>query len=152
MLELRRVTSPAAADIDPYLLRFVESLIEPLPPGPNKARMDEVERPLASTRLCWIGGTGDADTFYYRIQSPVTMIEFDHHAGVFLTNELPHDAHPHTGEAHTHTHDGHTHTHKGGMTNDGSSSDSCAFLCSVQAGFISGQNVQLDGGSYAGLI
>ncbi len=30
--------------------------------------------------------------------------------------------------------------------------DACAFLCSVQAGFISGQNLQLDGGSYGGLI
>ncbi len=30
--------------------------------------------------------------------------------------------------------------------------DACAFLCSAQAGFISGQNLQLDGGSYAGLI
>ena len=30
--------------------------------------------------------------------------------------------------------------------------DTCAFLCSVQAGFISGQNLQLDGGSYRGLI
>lgn len=30
--------------------------------------------------------------------------------------------------------------------------DTCAFLCSAQAGFISGQNLQLDGGSYAGLI
>jgi 3-oxoacyl-[acyl-carrier protein] reductase len=28
----------------------------------------------------------------------------------------------------------------------------CAFLCSAKAGFISGQNLQLDGGSYAGLI
>jgi 3-oxoacyl-[acyl-carrier protein] reductase len=28
----------------------------------------------------------------------------------------------------------------------------CAFLCSAHAGFISGQNLQLDGGSYAGLV
>jgi len=28
----------------------------------------------------------------------------------------------------------------------------CAFLCSVQASFISGQNLQLDGGSYEGLV
>jgi 3-oxoacyl-[acyl-carrier protein] reductase len=30
--------------------------------------------------------------------------------------------------------------------------DACAFLCSAQAGFISGQNLQLDGGSYEGLV
>jgi 3-oxoacyl-[acyl-carrier protein] reductase len=30
--------------------------------------------------------------------------------------------------------------------------DACAFLCSAQAGFISGQNLQLDGGSYHGLL
>ena len=30
--------------------------------------------------------------------------------------------------------------------------DACAFLCSAQAGYISGQSLQLDGGSYEGLF
>jgi 3-oxoacyl-[acyl-carrier protein] reductase len=30
--------------------------------------------------------------------------------------------------------------------------DACAYLCSAQTGFVSGQNLQLDGGSYAGLV
>jgi 3-oxoacyl-[acyl-carrier protein] reductase len=30
--------------------------------------------------------------------------------------------------------------------------DACAFLCSAQAGFISGQNLQLDGGTYPGIM
>ncbi len=30
--------------------------------------------------------------------------------------------------------------------------DACAFLCSAQAGYISGQNVQLDSGSYPGVV
>ena len=30
--------------------------------------------------------------------------------------------------------------------------DACAFLCSAQAGFISGQQLQIDGGSYRGLV
>jgi len=33
---------------------------------------------------------------YYRIQSPVIMIEFDEHAGVFLSNEEPERFHIHT--------------------------------------------------------
>jgi len=30
--------------------------------------------------------------------------------------------------------------------------DMCAYLCSEQASFICGQNIQLDGGSYRGLM
>jgi hypothetical protein len=78
------------------LLDLVNAYIEPLPEGPRTARIEEVERHLDDTHFCWIGGTGEDDTFYYRIQSPVVMIEFDHHSGVFLTNELPAKFHIHT--------------------------------------------------------
>jgi 3-oxoacyl-[acyl-carrier protein] reductase len=30
--------------------------------------------------------------------------------------------------------------------------DTCAFICSAQAGFMTGQNIQLDGGSYEGVV
>ena len=30
--------------------------------------------------------------------------------------------------------------------------DMCAFLCSAQAGYVSGQSIQLDGGSFDGLL
>jgi hypothetical protein len=78
------------------LLDLVEAFVLPLPDGPRKARIEEVERHLDATRFGWIGGTAEDDTFYYRIQSPVVMIEFDHHSGVFLTNEHPAKFHIHT--------------------------------------------------------
>ena len=40
----------------------------------------------------------------------------------------------------------------GRLGRPGEFGDACAFLCSAQAGYISGQNLQLDGGSYAGLL
>ena len=30
--------------------------------------------------------------------------------------------------------------------------DTCAFLCGSQSGFLTGQNIHLDGGSYDGLV
>ncbi len=78
------------------LLDLVQSFIEPLPEGPNKARIEEIQDHLHETYFSWIGGTQENDTFYYRIQSPVIMAEFDHHSGVFLTNALPAKFHIHT--------------------------------------------------------
>jgi 3-oxoacyl-[acyl-carrier protein] reductase len=40
----------------------------------------------------------------------------------------------------------------GRLGEPGEFGDMCAFLCSAQAGYLSGQNIQLDGGSYEGLI
>jgi hypothetical protein len=78
------------------LLDLIAAFVDPMPEGPFKARMDEVEHQLAETRFCWIGDTGEHSPFYYRIQSPVVMIEFDHHSGVYLTNERPEKFHVHT--------------------------------------------------------
>ncbi|MDE2373661.1 MAG: DUF3500 domain-containing protein [Hyphomicrobiales bacterium] len=78
------------------LMDLVAAYVAPLPEGPLAARLDEVERHLADTHFCWIGGVGEASPFYYRIQSPVIFIEFDHHAGVFLTNAEPAKFHVHT--------------------------------------------------------
>jgi Protein of unknown function (DUF3500) len=78
------------------LVDLVARYMAPLPPGPLQQRMAEIERHLADTHFCWIGGTSDESAFYYRIQSPVVFIEFDHHAGVFLTNAEPAKFHVHT--------------------------------------------------------
>ena len=45
--------------------------------------MDEVKQRLDETWFAWIGGTQPDSTFYYRIQSPVILIEFDHQRPVF---------------------------------------------------------------------
>lgn len=46
--------------------------------GHARVKMDEVKRHLDNTWFAWIGGTDDTGVFYYRIHSPVILIEFDH--------------------------------------------------------------------------
>ena len=78
------------------LLDLCAAYVAPLPSGPLTARIGDIERHLGDTHFCWIGGFEEASPFYYRIQSPVVFIEFDHHAGVFLTNPEPAKFHVHT--------------------------------------------------------
>jgi hypothetical protein len=78
------------------LTDLIEAYIAPLPDGPRGVRLEQIERHLSETHFCWIGGFNENSAFYYRIQSPVIFIEFDHHSGVFLTNEEPADFHVHT--------------------------------------------------------
>ena len=78
------------------LVELIEVYHRHLPDGPRAARMADIEKHLDNTHFCWIGGLGPDDPFYYRIQSPVTIIEFDHHAGVFLANPTAMRFHIHT--------------------------------------------------------
>ncbi len=46
--------------------------------GHARLKMDEVRAHLDRTWFAWIGGTEPGSVFYYRIHSPVILIEFDH--------------------------------------------------------------------------
>jgi hypothetical protein len=78
------------------LLDLTQCYLSTLPSGPFAARMGDVERHFAQTFFCWAGGLEDESAFYYRIQSPVVMIEFDHQKGVVLNNPEPKKFHTHT--------------------------------------------------------
>ncbi|RAR66110.1 uncharacterized protein DUF3500 [Paraburkholderia unamae] len=78
------------------LLRVVDSFIDYLPKGPREARMKQLETVLERTWFSWIGGHGEDDPFYYKVHSPLLMVEFDHHSGVWLTNAEPAKYHIHT--------------------------------------------------------
>ena len=52
--------------------------------GHARVKMDEVRQHLDETRFAWIGGADDTSVFYYRIHSPVVLIEFDHQLPVGL--------------------------------------------------------------------
>jgi hypothetical protein len=46
--------------------------------GHARVKMSEVDRHLVNTTFAWVGKTEPSSVFYYRIQSPVLLIEFDH--------------------------------------------------------------------------
>ncbi|CAH0055555.1 unnamed protein product [Clonostachys solani] len=78
------------------VIGIVNQYILYLPDSARKIRLEEVKKWFHETYFCWIGGFTDSDPFYYRIQSPVIIIEFDHHSGVFLANKEPAKFHIHT--------------------------------------------------------
>jgi hypothetical protein len=59
--------------------------------------LDDVLRHWDNTWFSWVGGTEDDSVFYYRLQSPVVMIEYDHQTPIALDGEdVPTRSHVHT--------------------------------------------------------
>ncbi|KAI1760713.1 hypothetical protein GGR53DRAFT_508752 [Hypoxylon sp. FL1150] len=85
--------SPAQQDV---VRRILGQYLLYLPARSRELKVRDCADWFGETHFCWIGGSGDADPFYYRIQSPVVLVEFDHHSGVFLANEEPAKFHIHT--------------------------------------------------------
>ena len=46
--------------------------------GHAEIKMHEVKDHLDRTYFAWVGGTKDDSVFYYRVHSPVVLVEFDH--------------------------------------------------------------------------
>ncbi len=65
-------------------------------PDHAKVQLVEVESQLDETWFSWYGGFDDDAPFYYRVHSPVILIEFDHHPGVALDNVVPTRHHVHS--------------------------------------------------------
>ena len=66
-------------------------------PGHAEIELAEVKRHLPDTRFAWIGSCDDdVSPFYYRIHSPVVLIEFDHQAPVALEGPARTRNHIHT--------------------------------------------------------
>jgi hypothetical protein len=78
------------------LLDLIDVYVGRMRPGHAAVRMDEVRRHLASTWFAWIGKDRPDDVFYYRIHSPVILVEFDHQRGIALDNDQPSRDHIHT--------------------------------------------------------
>jgi hypothetical protein len=78
------------------LLGLVEVYVGRLRSGHDLEKMAEVRQHLDQTHIAWFGGIDDDSTFYYRIHSPVVLIEFDHLRGIALDNDEPARTHVHT--------------------------------------------------------
>ncbi len=66
------------ADQQSQLLDLVREWVNTMPDQDADLKMAEIEAHLDETWFAWIGATGEDAVFYYRIQSPVILIEFDH--------------------------------------------------------------------------
>lgn len=70
-----------ATELDPEgrdrLLDLIRLYVDHMRDGHAQVRMEQVRNHLNDTYIAWIGGIGP-EPVYYRIQSPVLLIEFDH--------------------------------------------------------------------------
>ena len=89
----QELSAPQRQLLVDVIAEYVDNMAE----GHAKVRMDEVRKHLSDTYFAWIGGTAADAVFYYRIHSPVILIEFDHQTPVALAGpKVPGRIHVHT--------------------------------------------------------
>lgn len=75
---------------------LVETYVGRMRAGHAEVKLAEVQRHLDETYFGWMGSCGEDAVFYYRVHSPVLLIEFDHQTGLALDNPAPNRQHVHT--------------------------------------------------------
>ena len=84
-----------------HLLALANLWVGNMDDGHAKVKLAEVEKYLDDTYFAWIGESNDKSVYYFRIHSPVVLIEFDHQRPVGLRHlssnaQLPDHEHIHT--------------------------------------------------------
>jgi hypothetical protein len=72
-----RATDLAAPQRE-QLMKLVQLFVDNMKEGHAKVRMAEVRQHLDETYFAWVGATSPDAVFYFRIHSPVILVEFDH--------------------------------------------------------------------------
>lgn len=87
-------------DQQKLLWDLIASYINNMHPERAKIKMAEIETYIDQTYFSWIGDIDEEAVFYYRIQSPVILIEFDHQRPAGLRHlyppGIPNHQHVHT--------------------------------------------------------
>ena len=83
-----RVSTFSAAQKKQFL-ELVGLYVNNLREGHARVHLADVEKHLADTHFAWIGETKDDSVYYYRVHSPVVLIEFDHETPVGLRGRYP---------------------------------------------------------------
>ncbi len=96
-LRATELTEPQQRQLLDLVALYVDNLAE----GHARVRMGDVRQHLDRTWFAWIGKTEPGGVFYYRIHSPVILIEFDHNRPANLRHlaadpMLPNVEHIHT--------------------------------------------------------
>ena len=66
------------------LLAVIQEFVGSMADGHARVKMEEVREHLDRTWFAWVGDVDPEGVFYYRVHSPVVLIEFDHQPPVFL--------------------------------------------------------------------
>ncbi|MBI3209789.1 MAG: DUF3500 domain-containing protein [Candidatus Solibacter usitatus] len=83
------------------LLDLAAQYVGNMDAGHAKIKMEEIRKHIDKTHFAWIGGTEEKSVFYYRIHSPVVLIEFDHQSPVGIRHLVADKTSPFQEHIHT---------------------------------------------------